>query len=71
MLVEETNSDETICPAFNSVQNSPVRTSAISDNNNKRHQRDYATQTMKTVHSNQNKSKFKPACEQDLGSETQ
>ena len=46
LLVAETNPDETICPASNTIQNCPARTGASSDNN-KRQQRDSATQTVK------------------------
>ena len=62
LLVAETNPDETICPASNTIQNCPARTGASSDNN-KRQQRDSATQTVKRDHNSQNETKVKPAYE--------
>ena len=53
-----------ICPTSNTIQNYPARTGAGSDNN-KRQQRDSATQTVKIDYNNQNKSKVKPAYERN------
>ena len=61
-LLVEPNPDETICSASSTIQNSPVRTGAGSDNY-KSQKRNSATQTVKKDHNSQNKSKAKPAHE--------
>ena len=61
-LLVEPNPGETICSASSTIQNSPVRTGAGSDNY-KSQKRNSATQTVKKDHNSQNKSKAKPVHE--------